>query len=47
MKLIEKGNYNPMDDNVFCGVGDWMGKEYADLPHLNIAKKNELLVIEC
>ena len=40
MKLIEKGNYNPMDDNVFCGVGDWMGKEYADLPHLNIAKKN-------
>lgn len=39
-KLIEKGTYNPMDDNVFCGVGDWMGQEYADLPHLNIAKKN-------
>ncbi len=39
-KLIEKGNYNPMDDNVFCGVGDWLGQEYADLPHLNIAKKN-------
>ena len=40
MKLIEKGNYNPMDENVFCGVGDWMGKEYAELPHLNIAKKD-------
>jgi hypothetical protein len=39
-KLIEKGKYNPMDDNVFCGVGDWLGQEYADLPHLNIAKKN-------
>lgn len=39
-KLIEKGTYNPMDENVFCGVGDWMGQEYADLPHLNIAKKN-------
>lgn len=39
-KLIEKGNYNPLDDNVFCGVGEWMGQEYAELPHLNIAKKN-------
>lgn len=39
-KLIEKGKYDPMDDNVFCGVGEWMGQEYADLPHLNIAKKN-------
>lgn len=39
-KLIEKGTYNPMDENVFCGVGDWMGQEYADLPHLNIAKKS-------
>ena len=39
-KLIEKGTYNPMDENVFCGVGDWMGQEYADLPHLNITKKN-------
>lgn len=39
MKMIEKGTYNPMDDNVFCGVGDWMGKEYAEIPHLNIAKK--------
>lgn len=42
-KLIEKGKYNPMDDNVFCGVGDWLGQEYADLPHLNIAKKNAWL----
>ena len=40
MKLIEKGTYDPMADNVFCGVGDWMGKEYAELPHLNIAKKD-------
>lgn len=39
MKLIEKGTYDQMADNVFCGVGDWMGKEYAELPHLNIAKK--------
>lgn len=39
MKLIERGNYDPMADNVFCGVGDWMGQEYAELPHLNIAKK--------
>ena len=39
-KLIEKGTYDPMAENVFCGVGDWMGQEYADLPHLNIAKKD-------
>lgn len=39
MKLIEKGTYDPMADNVFCGVGEWMGQEYAELPHLNIAKK--------
>lgn len=39
-KLIEKGTYDAMADNVFCGVGDWMGQEYADLPHLNISKKD-------
>lgn len=44
MKQIEKGIYDPMDDNVFCGVGDWMGQEFADLPHLNIAKKDSFKV---
>jgi hypothetical protein len=37
-KRQEKGTYNPMDNQTFCGVGDWMGEEYANLPHMNISK---------
>lgn len=30
----------PIDENrVFTGVGDWLGKEYAELPHMNIASE--------
>lgn len=39
-KQIEKGTYNPGDEQVFCGVGDWMGKEYSELEHINISKEN-------
>lgn len=39
-KMKAKGTYDPMDPQVFCGVGDWMGAEYAKLPHLNISKKD-------
>lgn len=38
-KQKAKGTYDPMDEQVFCGVGDWLGQEYADLPHLNISKR--------
>lgn len=39
-KMKAKGTYDKMDPQIFCGVEDWMGKEYADLPHLNISKEN-------
>lgn len=39
-KRKEKGRYDPMDPQVFCGVSDWMGKEYGELEHINIAKKD-------
>lgn len=39
-KMKAKGNYDPTDPQVFCGVGDWMGAEYAELPHINISKKD-------
>lgn len=30
---------SPIDENrIFVGVGKWLGKEYADIPHLNVAK---------
>lgn len=38
-KRKEKGRFDPMDPQVFCGVGDWLGKEYAEIEHINIAKK--------
>jgi hypothetical protein len=37
-KQQEKGTYDPMNVQTFCGVGDWMGEEYASLPHLNISR---------
>lgn len=39
-KQKEKGTYNPGDEQVFCGVGDWMGEEYGQLEHINISKKD-------
>ena len=39
-KMIAKGTYDKTDPQIFCGVEDWMGKEYAALPHMNIAKEN-------
>lgn len=39
-KLKAKDCYDPLDPQVFCGVGDWMGPEYAALPHVNISKKD-------
>lgn len=39
-KKKEKGRFDPSDPQVFCGVGEWLGKEYAELEHLNIAKKD-------
>ena len=38
-KRKDKGRYDPMDEQVFCGVGDWLGKEYAEIEHINIAKE--------
>ena len=39
-KLKARNSYDPMDQQVFCGVGDWMGAEYAQLPHINITKRD-------
>lgn len=39
-KQKERGTYNPGNEQVFCGVGDWMGQEYAEIEHVNIAKKD-------
>lgn len=39
-KQKERGTYNPGDEQVFCGVGDWMGEEYGQLEHINISKKD-------
>lgn len=39
-KQKERGTYNPGDEQVFCGVGDWMGEEYGQLEHVNISKKD-------
>ena len=43
-KRIDKGTYNPMDNQVFCGVGDWMGEEYRELEHININKEGAWVV---
>lgn len=32
-----KNNENVDYNRVFVGVSDWMGKDYADIPHLNIS----------
>lgn len=35
-----KRKEKPIDENrTFIGVGDWLGQEYMDLPHLNISKE--------
>lgn len=39
-KQKDRGTYNPGDEQVFCGVGDWMGEEYGQLEHINISKKD-------
>lgn len=39
-KQKERGTYNPGDEQVFCGVGDWMGEEYGQLELINISKKD-------
>ena len=39
-KRKEKGRFDPMDPQVFCGVGNWLGEEYGELKHLNIAREN-------
>lgn len=39
-KQKEKGTYDPASEQVFCGVGDWMGEEYGELEHINISKEN-------
>jgi hypothetical protein len=39
-KQKDKGTYNPGNEQVFCGVGDWMGEEYGQLEHINISKKD-------
>ena len=39
-KQKEKGTYDKMNEQTFCGVEDWMGKEYADLEHINIDIKD-------
>jgi len=36
-KRQAKGTYDPMGEQIFCGVKDWMGEEYANLPHINIS----------
>lgn len=38
-KMKSKGTYDPMHEQVFCGVGDWLGQEYAELPHVNISRQ--------
>lgn len=37
-KRKAKGTYDPSSEQIFCGVADWMGEEYRDLPHINISK---------
>lgn len=39
-KQKERGTYDPGNAQTFCGVQDWMGAEYGELEHINIAKKN-------
>ncbi len=39
-KMKANNAFDKMDEQVFCGVEDWLGKEYGDLPHLNISKEN-------
>lgn len=36
IEAIEKGGGVPDENRMFIGVGDWLGQEYADLPHMNI-----------
>lgn len=43
-KQKEHDIYNPMDDNVFCGVGGWLGEEFMEIEHVNIAKVNDIAV---
>ena len=38
MELIEKEGGTPDENRMFIGVGDWMGEEYMEIPHLNISK---------
>lgn len=39
-KMKANNAYDKLDEQIFCGVEDWMGEEYSTLPHLNIAKEN-------
>lgn len=36
---IEKNGGVPDENRVFVGVGEWLGEEFAAMPHLNIAKE--------
>lgn len=38
-KQKEKGNYDPMNAQTFCGVSDWLGSEYGDIEHINIDRE--------
>lgn len=38
-KRQSKGTYNKMDEQIFCGVSEWMGTEYGELEHVNISKE--------
>ncbi|MBP5723704.1 MAG: hypothetical protein J6X18_09060 [Bacteroidales bacterium] len=39
LKLINEKDGMVDENRVFVGVSEWLGEEYANLPHLNIAKE--------
>ncbi len=39
IEMITKKDGVPDENRMFVGVGDWLGEEYAELPHINIAKE--------
>lgn len=39
MKDVEKGKIAADESRIFRGVGEWLGEEYAEIPHMNISRE--------
>lgn len=39
LEIIKKEDGTPDPNRMFVGVGEWMGQEYAELPHMNIMRE--------